>query len=70
VTRNELFGSRIIQRRKEFGWKQDRLALAIKTPRSTLAYWETGKSYPNMPRLICLARALNVSLDWLLGMDV
>ena len=39
-------------------------------PKNTLSYYLSGKTEPKADRLYALARALNVSEEWLLGYDV
>jgi transcriptional regulator with XRE-family HTH domain len=36
-------------------------------PQVTLRTYETGKNYPNLYNAVLIAKALDVSLDWLCG---
>ena len=62
-------GGRIRQRRKEFGWTQKELAQRAGTSYKYIGHVETGVKFPSLEMLILLARELDVSLDWLIGVD-
>lgn len=48
---------------------QNEVAPVLHINRSTYAYYETGKTQPEIETLVKLARFYSVSVDFLLGMD-
>lgn len=62
-----LFGKRLKKLRKEAGITQKELADEIGVNRATIAGYETKGKEPSYDTLIKIARALNCSLDVLLG---
>jgi transcriptional regulator with XRE-family HTH domain len=69
TSHHKAFGSRLVQGRKRFGWTQCELAAVAHVPRGSVANWEQGRLFPNIPRLIRLAQVLHVTVDWLLGVE-
>lgn len=63
----EGFPSKLVQARKNTGYKQVEVAEATEIPRSTLANYETGRTEPDIENLGKLADFYEVSLDWLVG---
>ena len=61
------FSEILIQRRKQLGLSQESLAEKIQVSRQAVSKWETGEAMPDMPKLIALADALEMSLDALCG---
>lgn len=64
------FGERIRDRRKELGLTLDQLAAAADSSKSYV--WELENKNPPRPsaeKLAAIARALQVTVDWLLGTD-
>ena len=59
-------GERIKTRRLELGWTQDQLALKAGISKSFLSDLENGKSSVGAENLLDIARALGVSLDFLM----
>lgn len=59
-------GERIRSRREELGWKQDDLATKAGISKSFLSDLENGKRNVGADKLLDIARALNVSLDFLM----
>ena len=59
-------GERIKARREELGWKQDDLANKAKISKSFLSDVENGKRNVGADKLLDIARALNLSLDYLM----
>lgn len=55
--------------REEKGVTQQFVALSLGVKAPSVNEWESGKSNPNLKNLIALARLLNVSIDYLLGVD-
>lgn len=61
------FGTRVAQLRKIKGITQAQLAEILNVSNKTISRWETGDGYPDISLLKPLARALDVSIDYLLG---
>lgn len=59
----------IKSRRCEMGMSQETLAHAVSVSRQTIAKWESGESAPDLKNAAALAKALEVSLDMLVGYD-
>lgn len=55
--------------RKRAALSQDALAERLGVSRQAISKWETGESVPDTGKLLPLANALGVSLDWLLSED-
>ncbi len=64
-----LLGNRIKTLREARGLTQGALAKMINVTKSTISYYESGKRVPTVSNLHDLARALNVSFDYLMGND-
>ena len=60
---------KIIYSRKKAGMSQIDLADALGVSRQSVSKWETGESNPDITKLPALAKALGVSIDWLLSED-
>ena len=56
--------------RRSKGLSQEELALKINVVRQTISKWENGISVPDAQMLITLSKALDTSVDVLLGEDV
>lgn len=59
----------LAQTRKARGWSQVDLAARIQVSRQAVSKWETGDAMPDLPKLIALADALDMSLDALCGRE-
>lgn len=57
---------RLRELRIKFGYTQIQIAKMLNIDRSTYAYYETGKTRPDITSLVVLARIYNISLDELL----
>lgn len=57
----------IKQRRKELGMTQVQLAEKLHVTNKAISKWETGDANPDISLLLPLSRALDISLDELLG---
>lgn len=55
--------------RKKAGLSQDELAEQIGVSRQAISKWENGEALPETSKLPSLAKALEVSIDWLLSED-
>lgn len=59
---------RIRERRKQLNMSQEDLAAAINTSQGQVSRYEKGDNDPTSEVLLQIARALNTSTDWLLGL--
>lgn len=64
-------GRRIVAARERCGLRQADLIrrLGVECIQATLCQWENGHALPNALWLVRLAGALNVTTDWLLGIE-
>lgn len=62
------FAERLKTARQAAGLTQAELAEKIGVKRSTYGQFEQGRNEPNVSTLPALARELNISVEWLLGM--
>ena len=62
-------GEKILAARKKAGLSQTDLADLVGVSRQSVSKWETGESSPEAGNLLPVARALNVTTDWLLSED-
>ena len=63
------FGQRLAIARKSQGLSRSGLAKKSGVHSNTIYLWETGVVEPSLSVATCVATALNVSLDWLVGME-
>lgn len=63
------FGNRILRIRQNKNMTQEKLAARIGVTPQALSRWERGQSFPDIVMLADLCRILEVSADYLLGMD-
>lgn len=63
-----VLGGRVRQRRDHLEMTQEQLAELINKDQKQIWKYETGRTQPNAPALIDLARALNTTADYLLGL--
>jgi transcriptional regulator with XRE-family HTH domain len=66
--RDPTIGQRIVQTREHKGWTQRHLATVTGIPVPTLNRIERGLQSVFAERMVTLARALDVSVDFLLGL--
>ena len=64
-----LLEQRLKAARKAKKFTQDDLAKRIKTTKATISNYENGYSTPSNEMLIALAKALECSVDYLLGIE-
>ena len=64
------FGERLRQIRKERGETQDEFASIIETSKQVLSRYESGQRVPKISLAEKYAKALGVSVDYLMGKDV
>lgn len=62
-------GERIRSARESAGFTQEKLAERAGVSRSAVARWETNDIEPNLNHLVLLSKTLNVSTDFLLGVN-
>lgn len=62
-------GERIRTRREQKGMTRDELAKAIDLSMTALYMYETGKQVPSTVPIIKIAKILDVSVDYLVGLD-
>ena len=55
--------------RKEKGLTQTALADILCTTQDSISLWELGKSFPDIPTLIKIAKFFEVSTDYMLGLE-
>jgi len=55
--------------REENGFRQEELAAILNVSRSTVAMWETGKTYPRGETLAKLADVFHCTIDELYGRE-
>lgn len=60
------FGEKIKSLRKEHNWKQEELAEKIGTDIRQISLYENGKTSPSIETVVKIARAFNISIDYLL----
>jgi transcriptional regulator with XRE-family HTH domain len=63
------FGQRLQIVRKDLGLTQKQVSEAIRMHKSEVSAYERGRQMPTFWSLCELARALNVSIDWLAGLS-
>lgn len=63
------FNEILSQERKRRGLSQEDLAGMVNVSRQAVSKWETGDAMPDLPKLLALADALDISLDVLCGRE-
>ena len=66
---DQKFAERLKQIRKCRCLTQMQFSEEIGVPQATLSSYESGAKIPNVSTMIRIAKACNVSLDWLLGLS-
>ena len=62
------FSARLQQVRQERGFSRKEIAEVLQVTPRAYQYYEEGKREPDYDKLILLARHLNISADYLLGL--
>jgi ribosome-binding protein aMBF1 (putative translation factor) len=62
-------GARLREARTARGWTQAQLSQATGRSEQSILHWERDDNLPDARSLIDLALALQVSVDWLLGLS-
>lgn len=60
-------GEAIRKAREDKGYSRSQLSIKAGVPYITIRHWETDRSIPRVDLLICVADALGVTLDDLVG---
>ena len=63
-------GQNILELRKKNGLSQEALGELVNVTRQTISNWELDETTPNPEQLKALSKALNVSVDELVGNDI
>jgi transcriptional regulator with XRE-family HTH domain len=63
-----LQAGRIRERRKQLGLSQEELAERLQLDQKQISKWENGLGNPTAQTLINLAKTLDVTIDWLVGL--
>ena len=64
-----IFAQRLHEARKSKGITGEALAFELDIAPCSVYWWESGRNLPRTERLIEIAIALGVSLDWLCGLE-
>jgi len=64
-----IHGKRIANRRKQLKMSQQDLADLVAAQQKEVSMYETGEREPSADRVYLIAKALNVSIDWLFGLS-
>ncbi len=65
----DIFAVRLREQRLEKGLKQKQLAEAVGTTDDSIYSWEKGRSQPSVEQIRLLCRCLNISADYLIGLE-
>ena len=65
-----VFGENLKSLRMEKGLGQVELAKAINVSKGIISLWENGLREPNMSSLIAVANYFNVTIDYLVGLEI
>ncbi len=63
-------GNRIKSAREETGITQEELAENVGISRAAIARYESGEIEPKIKNLVAIAQRLNVTTDYLLGLEI
>ncbi len=63
------FGERLVEARKRKNLSQKKLAELLEVTPTSLNYWEKGKREPTVAMIKRISGILNVSADYLIGID-
>jgi len=61
-----ILADKIVKLRKEKGWSQEELAEKMDVSRQAVSKWESGQAYPDIEKILSLAKLFEVSTDYLL----
>lgn len=63
------FVRRLVEARENVRWSQADLAKMTGLQPAAVSHFETGQRLPSLPNVVKLANALQVSIDWLVGLE-
>ena len=63
------FAAKLVQIRKKRGFSQEQLGELIGIDKRIISKYETSRSLPSVETARALAKALNISLDYMLDLD-
>jgi transcriptional regulator with XRE-family HTH domain len=63
------FCARVRQAREASGVSQEALGKTLGVRQAEISRWERGMFPRDEARIVAIAKALNVSLDWLFGLE-
>lgn len=63
------FGLRLTEALNGSKYTQNEIAKALGISRSNISNWKNGTNYPSVEMLIKLCKLLDISADYLLGLD-
>lgn len=63
------FVRRLVEARENVRWSQSDLARVTGLQPAAVSHFETGQRLPSLVNLVKLANALQVSIDWLVGLE-
>ena len=64
------FSDKVIKLRKRYGYTQDIFAAEVGVSRQSVYKWENGTSYPEVEKLLKIARTLQITVDDLLNEEM
>lgn len=64
------FNENLVNLRKQNNMSQDTLAEKINVSRQTIYKWETGATYPDMDKIMDIAKIFNINIDTLINGDI
>lgn len=64
----DVFIERVHLLRSERGLSRVKMAKLVGTSANLICWWETGRNNPSVFMLFRIARELDVSVDWLIGL--
>lgn len=64
-----MFGQRIRESRQEKGLTQTQLAELLSTTQSTIGKYEREELQPNIETMVKLCKLLDISADYLIGLE-
>lgn len=64
------FSDKVIKLRKRYGYTQDTFAAEVGVSRQSVYKWENGTSYPEVEKLLKIARTLQITVDDLLNEEM
>ena len=64
------FSDKVTKLRKRYGYTQDTFAAEVGVSRQSVYKWENGTSYPEVEKLLKIARTLQITVDDLLNEEM